>query len=127
MDENIIHIGIADFTDPTLLIVGSANELISLSKLFDMEIFDFLDISKFFISVGINLNIQIVKNDSDVTVLYKKIDWFLNCKDARNFASQIRELVKFEFPSHIYLNCSKNQSIEIVVSKDEYDPNIVFS
>lgn len=127
-DEPLLHVGMADFAEPTLLIVGDAESLVWLADYIDtQQPIRFAALSP---SVRlVNVDLRLAPSDAGGS-LHRSgsvLDWKVSSVEARQFAEQLRTLAASESPAHTYLDTeSNNAGVEIVVSKGEYDPSAVF-
>lgn len=124
-----LHIGIADFAEPTLLLIGDANSLSWLAEQIDTR----RDI-KLGEMHGIvrqtrgGLHLIPVIHSGRLTRLGDTFDWEISAVEARQLAQQLRELAVATSPAHAYLDSESNiTNVQVVASKGEYDPEKVFA
>jgi len=122
-----MHIGIVDFAEPTLLIVGDAASFCWLADIFDSR--QSLDLSSASIAtpVDVNLLLNPVEEGDDLYRDGLKFKWRFSPQKAQEFASQLRALATSSVPAHAYLDVNPCSSgVRIVASKDEYSATKVF-
>ena len=122
-----VNAGLADFTDPTLLLTGSAGGLHALADLFDGQAsFATSNAANLLRPIGIELTLHLGAAQTQLLKVGRQIDWSISLADAKLYAELIRAVAENDKPSHTYLDVPGNIELEIVVSKDEYDPATVF-
>lgn len=122
-----ITVGIVEFVDPTLLLIGSKPALYELADLFAAEAAEFhLRAKALLNSIGGELSLHPSAQQTRLLKAGNRIDWFISSADAKAYAELVRAIADSDKPSHAYLDVSQGAPLDIVVSKDEYDPNTVF-
>lgn len=123
----MMHIGLVDFSEPTLLFLGDVDALRWLAELIESrQSIDFAA-TPFASLVNVRLLLDPTDGESGLGRSGSGFVWSISSYEASKFAEQLRELVKSKIPAHAYLDPKSNSSgVQIVVSRDEYDPNIVF-
>lgn len=128
-ENPFLYVGIADFTDPTLLMIGDAQSLSWLADQIEARLLlDFAAMDAFVKQVKVNLRViptaeggNLNRNGNNT------FDWLISLAESRQFAEQLRELAASKSPAHAYLDAASNKSgVEVVVSKGEYDLAAVF-
>jgi hypothetical protein len=127
-DSPSLHIGIADFAKPTLLIVGDASSLLWLAtSIQERRTGRLADLSSSIKLKNVDLRLSHANDEGRLERRSGVLDWTISPLEARKFADQLRALATSEGPGHAYLDTSANDSgIQIVASKGEYDPDTVF-
>jgi hypothetical protein len=129
MDTNgKLAVGLVDFDGPTLLLIGDTAGLSSLADLFAMEAeITSARTERILFPTGGELHLHFGVEETQLVKAGSKVDWFISSADSKIYAELIRSVAESERPSHNYLDVSGNVEIEIIVSKDEYDPATVFT
>jgi len=127
MSACIMHIGLADFTEPTLLIIVDEASLQWLAERIESRKFlDFATASSVKL-INVSLLLHPVEGGGDLSRHEAKFEWKVSPLEARQFAEQLRVLAACEASAHVYLDSKPNTSgVQLVASKDEYDASIVF-
>lgn len=124
-----LHIGIADFAEPTLLLIGDAKSLSWLAEQIDarrdIKLAEMPGIVR---QTTIDLHLIPAMHRGSLTRLGDGFDWEISAAEARQFARQLRELAVGTSPAHTYLDPESNAAdVQVVASNGEYDPEKVFS
>ena len=122
-----MHVGLADFAEPTLLILGDATSLNWLADYIESrQSLDFAAVA-FVKLVNVGLLLDSTAGDGGVNRHEAKFNWKVSLPEAQQFAEQLRALAASEVPAHAYLDSAGNTSgVEIVASKGEYSPDTIF-
>lgn len=125
----MMHIGLVDFAEPTLLIIGDMASLRWLAELIETrQSLDFGAAASQVKLVNVSLLLDSVRSDGDLSRDQAKFDWRISPSEAGQFAVQLRSLAASDVPAHAYLDCNSNTSgVQIVASKDEYSARTVFN
>lgn len=128
MNNYLIHIGLVEFSEPTLLLVGDAAAFQWLADCIESrELLDFSKISSIKL-VNVGLIICPVEGGSDLCQVAAEFILKVSPLESEQFASQLRALASKEGPAHAYLDCESNTSdVPMVASKDEYLADTVFA
>ena len=119
--------GLAHFSDPTLLLIGSSKGLHALVDFFNFE--SSLASSKRvspITSIGIELKLHLGALRTTLVRAGNQHDWFISSTDAKICAELVLSLAESTKPSHTYLDVVDSEKFEIIVSKDEYEPTKIF-
>lgn len=125
-----LYISIADFKDPTLLVLGDAKSLNWLADQIEARLL--LDFAAMDVSIRqVKVKLRMIPTTEDGSLNRhdntNTFDWLISLTESRQFAEQLRALAASETLAHTYLDTASNNSgIEVVVSKGEYDPVAVF-
>lgn len=129
-DVSLVTVGLIDFATPTLLMLGSARSLEMLSALMRKSAdFDFAAHPDLIALVNIGVSVNNSMGMSSIILGEGNVQLQLTEPDRIKFADQIMGVAKSDHPSHTYLDGTfpPDVPIETKVSKDEYDPRILFS
>lgn len=126
-NTSALYVGIVDFSDPTLLIIGDTASLLWLGKqLESRREIDFAKESSMVHQSRVNVRV-VPASTGGLTQRGGDFVWAVSQEDARLFAEQLRGLALAPTPAHAYLDVeSNNTGIQIVASKEEHDPDKVF-
>lgn len=124
-----LHIGIADFAEPTLLLIGDAKSLSWLAEQIDarrdIKLAEMHGIVR---RTTVDLHLIPAMHRGSLTRLGDTFDWEISAVEARQFARQLRELAVVTSPAHAYLDPESNAAdVQVVASNGEYDPEKVFT
>lgn len=127
-EHSILHIGIAEFADPTLLLIGDATSLGWLADQIDARRdIKLAEMSGLVHETKIDLHLIPATRSGRLTRLGDAFDWEISAVEAQQFAQQLRELAACVSPAHAYLDPESNPTeVQVVASKGEYDPVKVF-
>lgn len=128
-EQAVLHVGIAQFADPTLLLVGDATSLRWLADQIDArrdiklaEMTGLVHVRK------IDLHLVPATHGGRLTRLGDAFGWEISAVEAQQFAQQLRELAAGTSPAHAYLDPESNTAdVQVVASKGEYDPEKVLA
>ena len=119
-------IGIPEFSEPTLLILGDEESLRELSD----HIASRRDIAmaslapKVWSSVPLHLE-PTRASQGKLQYQGESLVWQISESEAREFAHQLRTLATSPIPAHMYLDPPENPAgLEIMASKGEYSPKV---
>lgn len=122
-----MHIGLADFAEPTLLILGDAASLNWLADCIEMR--QAIDLSASPVVKLVNVGLVIAPTDDEGSLsrndtLFK---WRVSPLEAQQFAEQLRALAVSEKSAHAYLDPKANNAgVQVVASQGEYSGDAVF-
>ena len=127
-EHSVLHIGIAEFADPTLLLIGDATSLCWLADQIDARRdIKLAEMTGFVHETKIGLHLVPATRSGSLTRLGDAFDWEISAVEAQQFAQQLRELAAGASPAHAYLDPESNPAdVQVVASKGEYDPVKVF-
>lgn len=126
--ENIskVHIGLADFSEPTLLIIGDAAALRWLADGFASQQLIDLSGSSLLMLHGISLFFELA-DKSEIIQIEKDIRLRVSLLESIKFAGVLQALAASNAPAHAYLDLAENNAgINVIASKDEYNADEVF-
>jgi hypothetical protein len=128
MTTNTLHIGLADFAEPTLLILGEAASLNWLAERIEArQSFD-LATAPVVKLANVRLLLEPTDNAGTLTREGKKFVWKLSLSESQEVAAQLRELAASHVPAHAYLDPKTNSAgVEVVASKGEYSDAVFVS
>lgn len=122
----MMHIGLADFANPALLILGDPTSLnwladcIAARKSIDLATSPFVEL------VSVGLNIAPTDEEGSCSRNDALLEWKISPAEALRFADQLRALAASETPGHAYLDPVDNRAVlEIIASKGEYNAKTV--
>ena len=127
--HSLLHVGMADFSEQTLLLIGDVNSLAWLAEQIETrrEI-TLAEMHGFVRLTGVGLHLIPVKQSGSLTRLGESFNWEISAIEARHLAQQLRELATATAPAHAYLDSESNVTgVQVVASKGEYDPEKVFA
>lgn len=121
-----MHIGLADFAEPTLLILGDAASLNWLADCIEMR--QAVDLSTSPLVKLVNVGLTIAPSDDGIL---SRNDTLFELKisplEAQQFAEQLRALAVSKRSAHAYLDPRSNSAgVQLVASLGEYSENAVF-
>lgn len=124
MAVSLLHIGIVDFAEPTLLLVGDAQSFAWLARQIDArQSIDFAEVPNQTRQVRISLRLAPRARTGCLRRRADVLDWEISAAEAQQFAQQLRELAASVLPAHAYLDPESNiAGVQVVASKGEYDP-----
>lgn len=123
-----LQVGLAEFAEPTLLILGSAESLRWLAdRLEERRPLD-LAHSPLVQLRGVGLVLKLVDVEGNIERHGPTFTWAISPTEAQQFASQLRELAASSEPAHAYLDPKTNHTgVQVMASKGEYSAEAVFS
>lgn len=126
MNEQInIHIGLVEFAEPTLLLVGEASSFSSLAE----QIAGRREVMLHCASIKDHVSLCFLPATLGDRLVRQgdRFEWQISEPQAQSVARQLRELAASDRPAHAYLDPLANESaFQIVASLGEYDPAKVF-
>ncbi len=124
-----LQIGLVDFAEPALLMVGDAQSFRWLaSQIGSRQQIDFDDVSYKVRQVGVRVRLTPTANSGCLRRHAETIDWEVSATEARQFAEQLQALAAAESPAHAYLDPESNLAgFQVIASKDEYVPDRTLS
>lgn len=127
MSSSTMHIGLADFAEPTLLILGDAASLNWLAdRVESRQSLDFTG-SPFVRLVSVSLLFEPTEGDGSFSRQNAKFVWKVSPSESQKYAEQLRALAASEIPAHAYLDSMANSAgVEVVASTGEYTADAVF-
>lgn len=127
-EHSMFYIGMADFSEPTLLLIGDEFSLRWFADQINAgcEI-QFGELPNFVRQSKIDLRLIPSASSGRLTRQGNAFNWEITEAEALQFAQQLRELADSASPAHAYLDPEINISdIQVVASKGEYNPQAVF-
>lgn len=128
-EQALLHVGIAEFADPTLLLIGDATSLCWLADQIDAR--RDIKLAEMTGSVHmrkIDLHLVPAKCSGSLKRLGDAFIWEISTVEAQQFAQQLTELAAGTSPAHAYLDPESNAAdVQVVASIGEYDPEKVFA
>jgi F420-dependent methylenetetrahydromethanopterin dehydrogenase len=123
-EQSLLQIGIVDFADPTLLLIG---EPYSMHRLAD----EIASRQEFEITVGrsqVRLRfVPIELSDDRLTRKDSEFVWYISAAKAQEVEKVLRGLATSTVPAHAYLDPEQNlANVEVVASIGEYKPEQMF-
>lgn len=124
-----LHIGIADFAEPTLLLIGDAKSFAWLAEQINARQNIKLEEMHWIVwETRVTLHLIPALHRGRLTRLGDAFDWEISAVEALKFTRQLRELGVATLPTHTYLDPESNATdVQVVASKGEYDPEKVFT
>lgn len=124
-----LHVGLADFAERTLLLIGDANSLSWLAEQIDtrrdIKLTEMHEIVR---QTGVGLRLIPAIHSGRLTRQGDVFDWEISAVEAPQLARQLRELAMATVPAHAYLDPQSNTTdVHLVASKGEYDAEKVFA
>ncbi|GAA4333995.1 hypothetical protein GCM10023165_09500 [Variovorax defluvii] len=117
-----MHIGLADFAERTLLILGDATSMRLLAGCIEAR--ESLDLSTLPFVESVNVCV-LMKPTGDNSSLDQKdtlFEWRISPLDSHQFAEQLRALAASDMPAHAYLDCkTSGEAVQVMASKGEYE------
>ncbi len=122
-----MHVGLADFAEPTLLILGDVASLNWLAdRIESRQSLDFAA-AAFVRLLNVSLLLEPTEGDGSFNQQGAKFIWKISLSESQKFAEQLRALAASEVPAHAYLDSITNSAgVEVVASKGEYSTDAVF-
>jgi 3-deoxy-D-arabino-heptulosonate 7-phosphate (DAHP) synthase class II len=126
--NSLLHIGIANFAEPTLLLMGDKTSLLWLAEQVNARRnFKITEMCKIYCDARVALHLIPASHKGGLTRLGDAFEWELSAVDADKFTQQLKELADAASPAHTYLDSESNAAnVQVVASKGEYDPEKVF-
>lgn len=123
-----LHVGLADFAERTLLLIGDTNSLSWLAEQIDTRRdIKLTEMHQTVRLTGVGLRLIPTIHRGRLTRLGEAFDWEISADEAPQLARQLRELATATTPAHAYLDPQSNTTdVQVVASKGEYDPEKVF-
>ena len=120
-----MHIGIVDFAEPTLLLIGEAKSFAWLARQVDShQEVDFAKVPNLAGQVGVNLRLAPTAQAGCLRRRADVFEWEISVAEAQQVAQQLRELAASASPAHAYLDPESNiAGVQVVALKGEYDPS----
>lgn len=123
-----MHIGLADFAEPTLLIIGEATTLNLLADYIQMRQSVDMETLPFVRMVGIRLVIAQSHRESNLRRADSLFTWEIASLDSSGIVEQLRELAASAIPAHAYLDVVVNAAgVQIVASNGEYEADVLLN
>jgi len=120
-----LHIGVVDFSEPTLLLISEARGFRWLAD--QIEHRNQFTISQIKGPAQTRVTIQFVPAQAGSLNRTENVfTWGISRAESKLFADQLRELSVSTTPAHTYLD-SASRGIPVIASFDEYDPEKIFS
>ncbi|MDP4021761.1 hypothetical protein Q8W71_03910 [Methylobacterium sp. NEAU 140] len=124
----MLHIGFAEFADPTLLFAGKHKDLLWLAhKIGSREATDFGEHAETLLH---NVAVKILDQDQNSSLAFRNgiVEISLSSYQSHEYMEKIVNLVKYNKPGHVYIDPDINElGYQIVISLSEYDTQNVFS
>lgn len=128
--DNLLHIGIADFSPHVLLLIGDQQSLIWLAQeIAQKRLVRLKDHPTRARMAGIG-DLEIVPNSEQSSLQLgsgHNVIWTIASADAARYSEQLVALANAEQPSHVYLDPTNGSDLQVIASKGEYDPAKLFS
>jgi len=126
--HSLLCVGIVEFADPALLLIGDAQSLSWLADQIDARReLNFAAIPSYVSQIDVSLRLAFTMQNGHLVRQGNVLDWEISSVEAQQFAKQLKELAASTSPAHAYLDPESNQSgLQIVASIGEYDPKKVF-
>lgn len=122
-----MHIGLADFAEPTLLILGDAASLNWLANYMETRQSIDLAVSPFVKLVSVSLVIAPTDDEGSLSRKDTRFEWKVSPVEAQQFAEELRALAVSENPAHAYLDPKANSAgVQVIASQGEYSAEAVF-
>jgi hypothetical protein len=123
----LLYIGLADFAEPTLLILGDSEGFLFLADLISSRwTGSFSSLSSTVRLGNVDVNLSYSTGESGIERCGTRLCWCVPGAAVELFPEQLRALARSEGPHHAYLDTPSKENIQIVASKSEYDPAGVF-
>jgi len=124
----LLHVGIAEFSEPTLLLIGDALVLYWLADQIDArQELKLAEMPSLVSQTEVNLRLAPATHSGSLTRKGKAFSWEISADEAKQFAQQLRGLAASPGPAHAYLDPESNTSgVQVVASKEEYDLEKIF-
>jgi hypothetical protein len=120
-----LHIGLADFAEPTLLLIGQPADLTWLAG----EICGRRILALQSGATGPSVSLHMVPTDEEASLACQGqvFEWRITASEAQTVARQLQELAATGKPAHAYLDPTTNlTAVQVVVSCGEYEPSEIF-
>jgi hypothetical protein len=123
-EQSSLQIGIVDFADPTLLLIGEPYSIHRLA-------YEIASRQEFEIAVGqsqVRLRfVPVVCGDDRLTRKDSEFVWYISAAKAQEVVEELRGLAASAVPAHAYLDPEQNLAdVEVVASIGEYKPEQMF-
>ena len=123
-----MQIGLADFAEPTLLVLGTKESLMALADILEKRQPTDLGTLDFIKLVNICLAMVPTSNSGSLGKSGERFTWQISTEEVGHFAEQIRALADHPGGAHIYLDPHVNAAaVQILISKGEYGAGTVFA
>lgn len=124
----MLHVGIAEFSEPTLLLLGDALVLHWLADQINAcHVLRLAEMPDRVRQIGVDLRLIPGTQSGSLNLKGHVFAWEISANEAEQFAQQLRELADSIGPGHAYLDPQLNTSgVLVVASKGEYDPERIF-
>lgn len=123
--EPALHVGLVDFSEPTLLLIGEPDTFHWLAEQLTARCSFALEGAP----GGAHASLRFVPTLQDGRLSRRgdAFEWELSVAEAQLAARQLKELASSERPAHAYLDPTTNSTeVQLVASIGEYDPARVF-
>lgn len=119
------HVGLVDFSEPTLLLIGEAHSIRWLAEQLAARRSFALEQTPG--KARVSLRFVPTTRDGRLSQQGEAFEWEISVFEAQQAAEQLRELASSECPAHAYLDPTTNgTAVQMVASIGEYDPARVF-
>jgi hypothetical protein len=125
-EQFTLHIGIVDFSEPTLLVLGNPEsflwlaERISGRQLVAIEWGAMTSLTRLRFVPTAHHRGRLSRHESD-------FEWDISASESEKVAEQLKALAANDRSGHAYLDPASNEAaVELVASINEYDPSRVF-
>lgn len=124
----MLNIGIADFNEPTLLLLGDAKSLAWLAHQVEAGTeMDFAKTPGVSLQIKFALHLQTTPQGGGLKREEQSFVWHMTPIQGQRLARKIRGLADSKTPAHAYLDPEPNLAdVEVVASMGEYDPATIF-
>jgi len=124
-----LHIGIAEFAEPTLLLIGDSDAFSWLAEQIDARRdIKLAEMHGVACQAAVDLHLIPATHSGRLTRLSNVFGWEISAIEAQQMAQQLRELARNTSPAHAYLDTQFNMTgVQVIASKGEYDPVKVFA
>ena len=123
--KSTMHIGLADFAEPTLLIIGEAASLNWLADCLGTRQSIDLATAPSVRLVRIDMIIAATDDECSLSRNGRLFKWKVSPLGARQFAEQLRAVAVSEKPAHMYLDVyANNAGVQVIASKGEYTADV---
>jgi hypothetical protein len=121
-----IHVGMPEFLEPTLLVIGDAESIGCLAGMLRARVNVSLGEEMTRRRAAV-LRICAVDDDSELIQRGRQFTWSLSARDAESVAQQFVALASSKAPAHAYVEFAEPSiGIEFLISIGEYDPERIF-
>lgn len=122
-----MYIGLADFAEPTLLVLGDVASLNWLADGIEMRRPIDLATSPFVKLVNVGLVIAPTNEEGNLCRNDTQFKWQISPMEAQQFAKQLRALAGSESSAHAYLDPKTNTAgVQLIASLGEYSGDDAF-